>query len=39
LEMIQIIVGFPIELVELNIFLLQVINLPSNMFYLYQLIG
>jgi hypothetical protein len=38
LEMVQIIMGFLVELIELNIFLLQVFNFP-NMFCFFQLIG
>jgi hypothetical protein len=38
LEKIQIIVSLPVELVELSIFLLQGFSLPSNLFYLHQLI-
>lgn len=39
LETFQIIVSFPIELIEFDIFLLQVFNLPNNLFYLFQLVG
>jgi hypothetical protein len=31
--------GLPIELVKLNILSLQVLNFPSNLFYLLQFIG
>ncbi len=39
LETSQIILGLLIELVELSIFLLQVLNFPSNLFCFIQLIG
>jgi hypothetical protein len=39
LETSQIIMGLPIELVELNILLLHVLNFPNIPFYLVQLIG
>jgi hypothetical protein len=39
LETFQIIVGFPVELIKLNILLLQVFNFPNNFFCLFQLIG
>jgi hypothetical protein len=39
LETGQIIMGLPIEPVELNILLLHVLNFPSSMFCLIQLIG
>ncbi len=39
LEMIQIIMGIPIEQVKLNILLLQILSFPSNLFCLIQLIG
>jgi hypothetical protein len=39
LEMIQILVGLLVELVELGIFLLQVLSLSSSLLCLIQLIG
>jgi hypothetical protein len=39
LEMLQIIMGFLIDLVKFNIFLLQVLSFPNNLFYFYQFIG
>jgi hypothetical protein len=39
LETNQIIMCFLIEMVELNIFLLQVINFPNNLFFFIQLMG
>ncbi len=39
LEMLQIIMGFLIELIELNIFLLYVFSFPNNLFHHFQFIG
>jgi hypothetical protein len=38
LETNQIIMGFPIELVQFNILLLQVLNFPNNLLYFIQFI-
>jgi len=39
LETLQIIVSFPIELIEFNIFMFWVFSFPNNMFCFFQFVG